>query len=162
MPGSSSATAAHDFKKTFRDLIAVLFADDDNTSSVLVKFGRPSRFLVDDVVSFGRLSSEQDPATAGTNRSRDEVLQLDITISCFVAGDDDQEEVASDRAYDLLERIEFFARSTDPTIGNTVRECALVSHESDGMSPKTTVKTGRNIFLTATFEAKTRITGRTL
>jgi hypothetical protein len=162
MPGSSSATAAHDFKKTFCDLIATLFTGDDATAEVLVKFGRPTKFLVDDVISFGRLSSEQDPATEGTNRSRDEVLHLDITISCFVAGDDDQEAVASARAYDLLRRIEFYARSTDPTIGNTVRECALVSHESDGMSAKTTVKTGRNIFLTATFEAKTRITGRTL
>jgi hypothetical protein len=152
------ATAAHAFKKAFRDAAVTLYAEDLNTAKVSVVFGRPTNFLEADVVAFTRLSSDQSPATLSTNRSREELLELDVIISCFVPGGEEAEEAASDRGYDLLRRLERFARMTDTTIGGTVRECFLLRHDSDGLSGKTVVKTGRNIFITATFQAKVRIT----
>jgi hypothetical protein len=158
MTDTNVATLAHAFKVAFRDLAVVLYADSDETKEVSVKFGRPTSFLEPDIVAFGRLSSQQSTGPLSrTNRSREEVLELDVIFSCFKPGGDDAEEEASARAYDLLRMLEYHVRQIDPTIGGTIRECALDRHSSEGMTPQATVKSGRNIFVTATFAGKVRI-----
>ncbi len=156
MAGTRSSIA-HSFKKAFRDAAVALWATSE--PEVAVHFGRPGTFLAADIVSFGNLSSDQVPAAMGTNRSREEMLELEVTISCFVGGDDTAEEEASDRAYYLLGQLEDLVRTADTTLDGVVRECFLVRHESEGSTDPRVLAAGRNIAITATFQAKFRITG---
>lgn len=155
----TQATAALHFKKAFYEATRDLFAQDIDTEHVYVVFGQPSNYIPDDIVSFGRLTTGQETATLGTNRSREETLTVDVTISCFRAGTEDAEIAAAERAYDLLRRIEHYARMEDTTIGGTVRTCVLSSHESEGATPEELTEQGRVAEVIATFTAKTRIQG---
>ncbi|MHA7275364.1 hypothetical protein ACX80O_02355 [Arthrobacter sp. Hz1] len=154
-----TATVAYEWKNNFFESVKASFAADVATENVLVSFGQPGTFEPDDIVSFERVTERQDPATMGTNRSREEVLTLDVIISCYRGGGPEQEQVCSARAYDLLRRIEIYARKTDTTIGGAVRHCFLQSHESDGATLPELIAQGRTIDITATFEARARITG---
>lgn len=158
MPGGvSTSTAAHTFKVAFYNAAVALYAADEDTTAVQVVFGRPAKFLEADVVAFGRVGAPQEAATMGTNRGRDETLEQEVHISCWVPGGPEAEITASARAYELLAMLEYFARVTDTTIGDSVRECFLAEHESDGMTPTRLLPQGRNITVTATFQAKNRI-----
>lgn len=155
----STATVAADFKRKFFEAIRERFATDQDTKHVLVCFGAPGTYEPEDIVSFGRVTVRQDPATMGNNRAREEVLTLTVTISIARGGGQDQEIVCSDRGYALLRRIELYARKTDTTIGGTVRHCFLQGHESDGETLPELIADGRFIDIDATFEARARITG---
>lgn len=158
--GTSTFTAAHDFKLAFFTKAQELYAAGEGTAQVQVVFGRPASFLQSDVVAFGRVGAPQDVATLGTNRSRDEVLELEVHVSSFVrVGEaDDPEIAASARAYTLLGVLEHFARVTDTTIDGTVRSCFLAKHDSEGMTPIKVIPQGRNVTVTAVFRAENRIT----
>lgn len=153
----SSTTAAYDFKLAFWSAITDLFGQQDDTQYVLVALGAPASLEPDDLVSFGRSESEQNVAALG-NRSREEMLTQEVQISCFVAGGDEAERAAHDRAYYLLGLIETYCRKTDTTVGGTVRQCFLVSHESDGATPPDYLDKGRVIEIVARFQAYARIT----
>lgn len=155
----TQATAALAFKKAFCSAIKERFAADQETQHVYVVFGQPSSYEPEDIVSFGRITTGQETATLSTNRSREETLTLDVTVSCFMGGAEDAEIATADRAYDLLRRIEHYARMDDITIGGTVRTCMLTSHESDGATPEELIDQGRVTEIVATFTAKTRIQG---
>ncbi len=149
------STQAHAFKKAFYDAAVALF---ENVTSTHVAFGHPGTEEVDDIVVFRGLRSIQEPGPMSTNRAREETLQLDIFISVARGGGPEQEEICSDRGYEILGDLENYVRSTDPTVGGTVRECHLASHESDGWTVANETFRGRNITILATFEAKVRIT----
>ncbi|WP_159702473.1 hypothetical protein [Arthrobacter sp. 18067] len=155
----TQATAALEFKKAFCSAIKALFADDQETRHVYVVYGQPANYEPEDIVSFGRITTGQETATLSTNRSREETLTLEVTISCFMGGNEDAEIATAERAYDLLRRIEHFARMDDTTIGGTVRTCLLTSHESEGATPEELLDQGRVTEVIATFTAKTRIQG---
>lgn len=150
----ASASVAAAFKDGFVAAAEALWAGTD----VQVAFGHPGQSQADDIVAFGRVSTEQDVATLGSNRSREETLTLDVVFSIFRGGGPDMEKVASDRGYALLGQLETFARVTDTTIGGTVRHCFLVSHESDGSTDPQILAAGRLIEITAQFRAQARIT----
>lgn len=156
---NGTATVAHEFKNAFFEAVKTLLASDPATRDVLVCFGLPGTFAPDDLISFERVSERQDTATLGTNRSREEIITLDVIISCFRGGGPEMEQVASARGYQLLRMIERYARMTDTTIGGTVRQCFLAQHESDGATLPELIDKGRTIDITATFEARARITG---
>jgi hypothetical protein len=126
--------------------------------AVLVAHGHPGLEVTDDMIGVGRVTSAQEPATMGTNRSREETLTVDVTISCYRGGGPEMEKVASDQAYALLRLIERYCRITDTTMGGVVRQCFLTSHESDGATDPAILAEGRLIELTATFTALARIT----
>lgn len=149
-----TTTAAADFKDAFIQAAETLWAAED----VQVAFGHPGQTQRDDIVAFGRVSAQQEVATQGTNRSREETLTIDVVLSMFRGGGPDMEKVASDRGYELLGQLERHVRMTDTTLGGTVRHCFLVSHESDGSTDPQILAAGRLIEITATFEAKARIT----
>lgn len=156
---TSTATTAHAFKAAFVTGIKALFASDDQ---VLVSFGHPGGEALakyDDAIGFADLRVEQDAATLGTNRSREEVLTLTVWISSFKQGDDAREIEAAARAYALLAAVEHYARQTDTTIGGTVRECFLTAHQSNGETDERLLANGRTIEIEATFTAKARVTG---
>jgi hypothetical protein len=158
--GLDIATAAHAFKVAFKTAArTALDAGAATYTDAVVVFGRPTSFLDSSIVALTKLSTGQEGGPmSGTNRARDETIALEVIISCFEAGGEEAEVVASARAYGIVRVIERHVRFTDTTVGDTVRQCALTQTESDGMTGANVVKHGRNIFLTATFEALVRIT----
>ena len=154
MSGFHAATAAFDFKQAFYAAIKDLMAQDPDTQYVSVTLGTPATLDPDDVVSFMGVTSEQSVATIG-NRSRDEILTLDVQISCMTGGDD--ESIVQARAYQLLGIIEEYARKKDPTIGGTVMWCFLTGHESAGYTDPEDIAKGRAADILARFQAQARI-----
>ena len=80
------------------------------------------------------------PTTGGATRSRDEVVETQIILSCYVpgpelnSGDEVIEENPSYRAdlaaYAMLDALEdHFRNITDPTLGGIVREAMITTHE---------------------------------
>jgi hypothetical protein len=154
----TQATLGLAFKKAFYTAVKTLMADGYDTEHVYVVFGQPATYQPEDIISFGRLSVGQAAATMSTNRSREETITLEVTVSCFLGGDEDAEIATAERAYELLRRIEHHVRMTDTTLGGVVRECALTSHESEGATPEELTEQGRVTEVAATFTAKARIT----
>lgn len=154
---SSTATVAAEFKNNLFEAVRDLMADGPDTGYVLVSFGHPGTLDPDDIVSFARVSETQDFATVSTNRTRNEIITLEVEISCYRAGGPEVEQVASDRAYELLRMIETQVRVTDTTVGGTVWWCFLASHDSTGSTDPARIETGRNIDITAVFEGRARI-----
>lgn len=155
---SDTATVAATFKNNFFTSVQALMAAGPDTAYVLTCFGQPGTLEPEDIVSFGRLSVNQTSATISPNRTRDEMLTLDVDISCYRGGGPEMEQVASDRAYELLRMIEQQVRVTDTTVGGTVRWCFLTSHDSTGATDPAMLEQGRAIDITATFTALARIT----
>ena len=92
---TDTATVADAFKLAFYEAIKELMANDPETPHVYVTFGWPGTLDPADIVSFLGVTSEQSAATMSTNRSREESLQLEVSISCFVGGGQEAELVAS-------------------------------------------------------------------
>lgn len=154
----TQATLGLAFKKAFYQGVKDLMAEDYDTEHVYVVFGQPSTYQPEDIVSFGRLSVGQEAATMSTNRSREETISVEVTVSCFLGGDEDAEIATAERAYELLRRIERYVRMADTTVGGTVRQCFLTAHESEGATPEDLIEQGRVTEVVATFTAQARIT----
>ena len=147
-----------DAAAAFKDAMVVAATTAVNDSTVLVCYGHPGTEQPDDIVSFGRVTSTQEPGPmSSTNRSRTNTLTVDLTISIYRAGGPEQEKAAGDRAYALLSAIEEYVRVTDTTVGGNVLWCFLTSHSSDGATDPALIAKGRCIEIAATFTAYTRI-----
>lgn len=155
---SVTATNADVFKQAFYEAVRDLFAQDPTKQDVLVTFGAPGAYNPNDIVSFLDISADQDVATLGTNRGRDETIELTVSVSCVVGGMQEAELQSHNRAYDLLRAIESYARRTDPTIGGTVRSCFLVRHGSAGQTDPALIAKGRVTEIVAIFRAVARVT----
>lgn len=151
------ATVALAFKEAFYLAAKELMATTPETEAVYVAFGQPATVEPDEIISFGSIGAGQEKATLGTNRSREETLTLDVQISVVRGGAEEAEILASRRCYELLRMLEYHVRVTDTTVGQTVRECFLTSHESPGATPEEVMHKGRMIDVLATFTAKARI-----
>ena len=158
MGATGTTSAALEFGDAFYAKVVELMAADEITGDgqVMVVWGQPASFP-SDIVSFGEVRVEQDPATMGSNRSREEILELDLVVSCQRGGGSDDTWVRG-RAYQLLKAIELQVRVTDTTVGNTVRECFLVRHSGRGSDSPAVLAKGRAFDVDATFRAKFRVT----
>jgi len=156
--GPIRGTAAPDYKNAFYAMAQQVYTAGPDTAEVYVCFGQPGTFDPAEIVKIGMISSEQDPATMGTNRGREETLTLEVTISVYRGGGQDQEQVCSDRAYALLRMIADYVHHTDTTLGGAVRMCFLTSTESDGATDPDRIAEGRTIAIVAKFTAAARIT----
>lgn len=141
------------FKDAFVAAAETIWAGTD----VQVAFGHPGMNMQDDLVVFGAMTSEQNPATMG-QRSREEILTIEVVVSVFRGGGPEMEKVTSDRAYALLAQLENHARVTDTTIGGSVRHCFLSSYTSTGVTDPNVLSAGRETDITAQFVAAVRIT----
>lgn len=148
----STTSVAAAFKDAFYAWAVTNWSGDP----VQVQFGIPGPNQQDDIVGFLDVTAEQDPATFGTQRSREEVLTLIVTASSYRAGESAQEKVAWDRAVALIAELEQYARVTDTTIGGTVRECFLTNLQIAG-TPQELIAGGRLVEAQATFTAHARI-----
>lgn len=151
------ATVAIAFKEAFYNAAKALMADNHETEQVYVVFGQPATIDPDEIISLGFVGAGQEKATMGSNRAREETLTLDVQISVVRGGAEEAEIEASRRCYELLRMLEYQVRMTDTTVGGTVRECFLTSHESPGATPEDVMHNGRMIDVLATFTAKARI-----
>lgn len=155
---TTTATNADAFKEAFYHAIKDEFAQDTDKEHVLVSFGLPGTYVPQDIVSFLDVDANQETATLGTNRGRDEVIDLTVSISCLVPGMQDAELVAHKRAYHLLRAIEYYARRTDTTIGGTVRHAFCIRHSTSGQTDPALVERGRVCEIVAVFRAVARVT----
>lgn len=130
-----------------------------NDPAVQIEVGYPWPQTAADIVAVGAVRSTQEPATLGTQRSREETLTVDVLVSVFRAGGQEVEQVASDRAYALLGALERHVRITDTTLGGVVRHCFLTGHEMDSQPFSDDTGMGRTVEIAATFTAAVRITG---
>lgn len=149
-----AVSAAPAFKDAFVTAARTIWSETD----VQVSFGHPGQVQADDLVAFMGCVSEQEPATYGTRRQREETLLLDVVVSVYRGGGSDVEQVASDRAYELLGQLEQYVRVTDTELGGVVRHCFMVGHTSDGSTDPQVLAQGRLIEINAQFAAKARIT----
>lgn len=158
MSGPIKGTASPDYKNAFHAMAVRVMASTTETANVQVSFGTPGSFEDWDIIRIGAVRARQDPATLGSNRGREQQLDLEVTISVYRGGGADQEQVCSDRAYELLRILADQVHHTDTTLGGVVRWCFLTADESDGATDPELIGNGRTIAIVATFTAAARIT----
>lgn len=151
-----SSTAAYALKNAFYAAMQTLFEADD----AYVSFGQPSAGREEnDILAVTGLRSDQTSGPiSATNRARNENVYVDVVISCWRAGEADDDKVPTDAVYDYLSRLEQYVRVTDTTLGGNCQWCFLESHTSTGTADRATLATGRLVEATATFNAFVRIT----
>lgn len=151
-------TAAADLKAAMYAAAQTVFA---NEAEIGVLYGLPSsENSPKTVVGIVAVRSTQEPATFGTNRARDEQLEVDVYIGVYDGGRGSEvEQIAQERAIDLLGMLEQHIREDAPTLGvQGVRECFLTKFELDGRTPAEVEHLGVLAELEATFTATVRIT----
>lgn len=98
-------------------------------SAVLVTYGPPGPNQPDDIVAVMDVRGGQVMATMG-NRSREETLDIDVVISCYRGGGTEVQQTVTERAYALMASLEVYLKTTDPSIGGTVRSNAgITTHD---------------------------------
>lgn len=151
---TNTATVAAQFKDAMYRIATDLFEED---SDVRVNYGHPGTTdPSDDMIYLLDVGTQQDPATVGMGRSRNERLTLDVMVSSFVAGVDDDQQ-PTQRAYDLLGLIENHCRTVDPQLGGLVLWCFLTATSSKGATAPESLPNGRIIYCLAQFSALARI-----
>jgi len=130
------------------------------SSTVLVSYGNPGMNQPPDIVAIMDVTSDQVIATLGNLRQREETLTCKIIVSCFRAGNADNDKVPFDAAVALLAMIENSVRPTtgDTTLGGTVRECFMTTVVSTAAADPQLLAMGRTVELEATFTAHVRVT----
>lgn len=140
------------------------FASADDASQITYSWGEPAVWS-DDNLLLMRSSSDQEPATLGTNRSRNEILECDVHFIVSRGGDPQTaQKAASARAYDLVGRLERYVRVTDTHLtaaGFTdgLWWCFMTAHEAQPFLFADNPTGKRAIEVRATFTAQVRITG---
>jgi len=129
-----------------------------SAEGVLTGYGMPGFDAYDDIIAFGAVTSDAEPATLGTRRTREETLTCEVTFYIFRGGGQEQEVVVETRFYTLLNLLAESVRVTDTTLGGVVRECFLTSYASDQATDQSVLSKGRLQVGVATFTAKYRIT----
>lgn len=128
--------------------------------NVLVSYGWPTSWS-DEFVILGDVTSEQEVATMGSNRSRWEALTGSGRISVYVGGSDQQ--TTTERAYYLLGLLESYLQdvgnipSTQITLGGVVFQARVTGHELTEPADDDEVAAGRTTDLFFTVTALARI-----
>jgi hypothetical protein len=123
MVGQSTVTAAFAAKDALQDAIkAALTAK--NETEVDITFGFRWPMINKSWISL--LSGESDISWAGLGaRAQDEVIRLEVHFGAWspvIPGNDDEYDV-QDRAFELVDIVTAYIRSTDLTLGGTVKTC---------------------------------------
>ncbi len=151
-------SALADYRNAFKVMAATLWVADD----VHVTMGHPGPNVDawQDIVSIAGVRTSQEVATMGTNRSREETLELTVWISVHRPGDaEDLEQECNDRITELLGALEYSVRQSDTTLGGVVRDCFLSQADIDGLLNPALLATGRTVEAECTFTAHVRVTG---
>lgn len=136
---------------------AIITAVNDPDVLVVVGFPWPQTAL--DIISVGDVKSNQTTATMTPQRTRDEVLTVDVTVSVFRPGGQEQALPVIQRAYALLGLIGHHFRMDVPTLGIDIWECLLTDHQMSSQPFSSDTAEGRTTEIAATFTTKARIRG---
>jgi hypothetical protein len=111
-----ATSAIPTLKKNLRDRLAAR----DRLSGVQLAYGWPKfeTRRVSELLILGDVDFAQEPATIGTNRSREDDGELEVWVIVTQATTDQQKP--TERAFALMAEVENELR-TDPTVNNAVR-----------------------------------------
>lgn len=149
----ANATLAYDYLTAMAAAIRTAIAGVDPGGNVLVDFGYPEPHRADDMILLIELDVDQQAATLGTNRTREEVINLQVH---FCSRRSDQAQ-ANEAAFDLLKLVERHCRMDDPTLGGVMREVVLTGISSRGYTLEGDLSKGRLCEAIATFTGKQRV-----
>lgn len=153
--GISETTAQATARSALIEAAKVALKDED------VDIGRGFRWPIvsRDWVFATETDSDIDTADIGPRRSLDERITLTLSIGSWrPGGDQEAEDLAFGRAFDLLGRIQKYVRTKDITLGGTVLWCVPGSSASDGATTEDEAGQGRLTEIAATFVCTHRIT----
>lgn len=125
-----------------------------------VDIGRGFRWPIvnPDWVFATETDSDIDTATIGPRRTLEERITLTLSIGAWrPGGDQEAEDAAHSRAFDLLGRIQKQVRTQDITLGGTVLWCVPGSSTSAGATVPGQSGDGRLTEIVATFVCQHRI-----
>jgi hypothetical protein len=157
-----SSTNAREFRKAIFDACVTLYAGDTDPYTRVVR-GLPAFADAQDNVCVGVVTSNQEPITLGTQRSREETLTCEVTFYSFRFGGDEMEEVVEARAWEMLDELAEYVRVTNtslkptPEADGVVRQCFLTDVASDAATDPDVLAKGRMHVITATFTAENRV-----
>ena len=110
--------SAGDVKAALITTLTTLFP-----SPTLVSYGAPGAYQPDEIVAVGEQRFEVTRPTMGTNRSREEAVETDVTFSVFSSGGDTAQQVATERVYAMaLALDEHFRTKPNETLGGACRD----------------------------------------
>lgn len=99
--------------QTWEALLADLHTMFDGQNDTLVCAGDPGDYQPSLIVALMGLRAPITQPTAGTNRSRDKRIEIDIVISSYIAGGPEAQPPANDAAWTTSDTIETFYRTGD-------------------------------------------------
>lgn len=129
---------------------------------VLVSYGTPGSYQPNDLVVV--MSSRTEPVVGPMSpaRRRDEVVETVVLFSVYRPGDETQQQVATERAFELLDVLQDYLRtSPNETLGGACREARVTEHEltettsTNPQNPK--LVTGRQSVVAAVVRTVTRV-----
>lgn len=157
MSASDIATAAHEVKNRLYLAAQTLFASEGN---LWVSYGWPVGGRDrPDAMSFMEVRTQQEPATLGTNRSRDEDIWVSVLVESFRAGQDVDDQAPTAAALGYVRTLERHIRTTDPTLGGLAHWCFLDQVQTAAATDPDLVAQGRLVVADVDFKARVRITG---
>jgi hypothetical protein len=127
------STIAAELHQAMYAAAKTIFEPDQGT--VGVYFAAAPVEYYDQAVTMGGVKSDQDVATMGASRGRNETPVITMFFEAFIAGDPEVvDPLARNAAFALLNRFAEHARSAingDTTFNGTVEWCFLTSFEAD-------------------------------
>jgi hypothetical protein len=149
------STAAPAFKLALYNACVGLFP------SALVTYGHPGVQSADDMVGVMNVTSDQEVGPLSPQRRREETLTCEVIVSSWRGGAD--QRTVTEAAYTLLALLENYLQdtgvsaSTQITLGGTVRDARVTSHELAETEDPDDMALGRLAEITATVTARVRI-----
>ena len=124
---------------------------------IQVCYGHPGMDLEPDIVSVGDVRVTATQPVMSAARPREEVLELDVTFSCYRGGGPEAQQPVTERAYALLALLEEYARNdAQITFASSVRRALVVSHEMTEANTPELLAAGRSTQIVATIRAEAR------
>lgn len=154
MTGISPHTAQLAAKKQLLAAARTALADEkvDTYFGLRWPVVEPDWFTVHETVS------DVEPKNVGARRQLDETITIHVSVGSWRSGSDEATEIAaSDRAFELLAKVQDHIMRQDPHLGGTVLWCLPGASESAGATTDDEAGYGRVTEIAATFVCSHRI-----
>lgn len=133
----------------------------DMTPPPLVSYGDPGTYQPQQIVAVMGTSTANERPVMGGGRPREEILAVEVVFSVFAPGTETQQEVATEAAYVLHDRLaDYFKTKPNETLGGVCREAWVSGHdltETVAVNPSTNSATGRVAEIRAVVTVRTRV-----
>lgn len=125
---------------------------------VTVTYGLPGTFLATDIVAVTDVDTRVSRPTMGGNRSREEDSTFVVVISVFRFGDQTQQQVATERAFELMNLLaQHFRSAPNETLGATSRDVWVESYSLTESDDPEVIAKGRHSSVAVNVRALARI-----